>query len=281
MDSDQKVNLKWGEFQNNITASFSQLRKTDNFCDVTLVAEDGQKIMAHRVILSASSPLFEQILIQNNLPKPLIYMRGTKSSYLNWLVDFIYQGEVDINHGDLKDFLEIAAELKIIGLTKEVSQNESQELSTMKLENIHHGNDIRRQEELNLPQIMQHFKGRVQFKSKTHLVDNIVSNELEKSSGKPDVLPKEEVLNELCENEINLGNYEDKNATMQMKSNIGSSYSCDICGKSSITKKGIFKHKSRYHNSKEPPAYECLLCGKKSISRAGLYQHNVRHHTNI
>ena len=143
MDSEQKVNLQWGEFQNNIQASFCQLRKTDTFCDVTLVAEDGQQIMAHRVILSASSPVFEQILKQNNHPKPLIYMKGTKGSYLNGLVDFIYKGEVDIHHGDLKDFLEIDAELKIKGLTKEVSPNESQEVATKKLENIHHGNDIR------------------------------------------------------------------------------------------------------------------------------------------
>ena len=98
--------------------------------------------------------------------------------------------------------------LKIKGLTKEVGPNESQEVSTMKLENVQHGNNIRKQGEINLPKIMQHFKGTVYIKSKMHLLDNIVCNELVKISGKPDVLPKEEVFNKLCEDEINVDIYE-------------------------------------------------------------------------
>ena len=47
---------------------------------------------------------------------PLVYMRGIESKYLLYLVDFIYQGEANIAHEDLQEFLGIAQELKVSGL---------------------------------------------------------------------------------------------------------------------------------------------------------------------
>ena len=50
--------------------------------DVTLVCEDGHQIEAHKVILSLSSPLFENLLKRNKHNHPMIYMRGMKSEDL-------------------------------------------------------------------------------------------------------------------------------------------------------------------------------------------------------
>ena len=50
----------WG---NNIHIWFPPLlRAENNFSDVTLVCEDGQKVEAHKVILAASSPFFQMLL---------------------------------------------------------------------------------------------------------------------------------------------------------------------------------------------------------------------------
>ena len=45
-------------------------------------------------------------------------MRGFKSKDLNSLLDFIYQGEVNIYQEDLDGFLAIAEELGLKGLTR-------------------------------------------------------------------------------------------------------------------------------------------------------------------
>ena len=113
----EKFCLKWNDYNTNITTSYHELRKSCEFSDVTLVCEDYHQIEAHRVILSACSPFFKNILKRNNKPHPLIYMRGLKRKDLEAIVDFIYQGEANIYQEDLDDFLALAEELQLKGLT--------------------------------------------------------------------------------------------------------------------------------------------------------------------
>ena len=50
---------------------------SSDFSDVTLACEDGQQIEAHKVILAASSPFFQNLLRRNRqVGYPIIYMRG-------------------------------------------------------------------------------------------------------------------------------------------------------------------------------------------------------------
>ena len=64
MTSMQKFSLKWNDFQENTSSAFINLRDYLEFNDVTLVSEDGETMEAHKVILSASSPFFMNILEQ-------------------------------------------------------------------------------------------------------------------------------------------------------------------------------------------------------------------------
>ena len=75
----EKLCLKWNDFQENVNAAFGSLREDNEFADVTLACEDGQQIEAHKVILAASSPFFQNLLKRKRHPYPLIYMRGIKS----------------------------------------------------------------------------------------------------------------------------------------------------------------------------------------------------------
>ena len=72
---------------------------------------------AHRVILTASSPFFQNLLKKNKHTHPLIYMRGVKSEVLSAILDFLYIGETNICQENLESFLAIADELHLGGLT--------------------------------------------------------------------------------------------------------------------------------------------------------------------
>ena len=87
--------------------------------DVTLAYEDGQQVEAHKVILAATSPFFHNLLCRNQHAHPLIYMRGIKLEDLVALVDFLYLGETNIFQEHLDNFLAIAKELKLKGLSPE------------------------------------------------------------------------------------------------------------------------------------------------------------------
>ena len=59
--SNEKLCLKWNDFQNLAQVSFRELRTDSDFTDVTLACEDGQHIEAHKVILAVSSAFFQTL----------------------------------------------------------------------------------------------------------------------------------------------------------------------------------------------------------------------------
>ena len=123
----EKLCLKWNDFQENVNSAFGNLREDKEFTDVTLACEDGQQIEAHRVILAASSPFFQNLL-NKNMKKhhhPLIYMKGVKFEDLCAIVDFLYLGEANIFQESLDSFLGIAEELKLKGLTDQTRDPEN------------------------------------------------------------------------------------------------------------------------------------------------------------
>ena len=125
--ADEKLCLKWNDFQNIVQTSFAELRSDTDFTDVTLACED-QSIKAHKVILSACSPLFKKLLKTYPHPQPLIYMRGMKSTDLAAIVDFIYLGEANVFQDQLEGFLALAEELQLKGLDGRGDENVSEYL---------------------------------------------------------------------------------------------------------------------------------------------------------
>ena len=125
MRASEKFCLKWNNFQDNVSTAFGSLREDNHFADVTLASEDGQQVEAHKVILAASSPFFQNLLRRNKHAHPLIYMRGLKSEDLVAIVDFLYYGEANIYQENLNTFLTIAEELNLKGLNRESRENQS------------------------------------------------------------------------------------------------------------------------------------------------------------
>ena len=114
-----KLCLQWNDFEKNVANAFRNLRKDNEFADLTLVCEDGNQIEVHRVVLSSSSPFFKTLLAKNKHPNPIVYMRGIKSGDLSAVVDFLYHGEAKVFEEDLDTFLAIAEDFQLMGLMKE------------------------------------------------------------------------------------------------------------------------------------------------------------------
>ena len=120
----EKVCLQWNDFNENVVSAFKNLRENIDFADVTLACEDGQQVTAHRVVLAASSPLFESLLQRNNHSHPLIYMRGVDFEVLEAIVDFLYRGEANVIQENLDLFLAITEELQIKGFMGQAGEKE-------------------------------------------------------------------------------------------------------------------------------------------------------------
>ena len=111
----EKLGLVWNDFQSHVQVSFGELRTDTDFTDVTLVCED-QSIKAHKVVLSACSPLFKKLLKTHPHPHPLIYMKGMKANSLTAIIVFLYLGEANVYQEELDSFFALAEELQLRGL---------------------------------------------------------------------------------------------------------------------------------------------------------------------
>ena len=110
-----KVNVQDLDFQSGLKP-FDLLRKENDFLDVTLISDDQKKFEAHKVVLSACSLFFKEILKSNNHPNPLLYLGGVGAEDLKNVLDYIYLGEVNILQEKLENFMAIAKKFILEGL---------------------------------------------------------------------------------------------------------------------------------------------------------------------
>jgi len=113
----EKFCLRWNDFESNISFAFRELRNDKDFFDVTLACDDEQ-IQAHKVILSACSPFFRNVLRRNPHQHPLLYLKGVKYTDLQSVLNFMYHGEVNVAQEELNSFLAVAEDLRVKGLTQ-------------------------------------------------------------------------------------------------------------------------------------------------------------------
>ena len=112
----EKFSLKWNDFQSNVSKSFSLFRNEDYLHDVTLVSDDHKKLAAHKLVLSACSQYFKEIFKNNQHSHPLLCLDGISFEDLRNIMDYMYNGEVEIYQENLDRFLNVAQRLKLEGL---------------------------------------------------------------------------------------------------------------------------------------------------------------------
>ena len=91
---------------------FRNLGEEGTFSDVILVSSDDQKqIPAHKVVLSACSPVLKSLLVNNPHSHPLVYLRGIKQTELQAILKFMYFGETQILENRIEEFMSVANDL--------------------------------------------------------------------------------------------------------------------------------------------------------------------------
>ncbi|CAK1553860.1 unnamed protein product [Leptosia nina] len=126
--SDKTFHLKWNNHLQNLSQLFTTIYSSSALADVTLSCRDGT-LKAHKLVLSACSPYFEQIFKDNPCQHPIVILKGIPFSEINLLVEFMYKGSVDVQELDLQSLMHTASELEIRGLAYEARDNAAQLLN--------------------------------------------------------------------------------------------------------------------------------------------------------
>merc|ERR1712183_929515 len=120
VNMDEKYDLKWKTFSHHLLETFKDLGEQGHFADVTLVSDDQVQTPAHKVVLSACSPVLRSLLTTNPHSHPLLYLRGVRQTELQAILQFIYFGETEIATNRFNEFISIATDLEI----KEITGND-------------------------------------------------------------------------------------------------------------------------------------------------------------
>ena len=119
----EKFSFKLDEYFSDIKQVFKSIRHEDSLSDVTLVCGD-EVIKAHKVVLCSASEFFRNLFRKCEKDNPVIVLKMSDLPQLSSLLDFLYEGEVEIEQDNLQTFLSTAAELRIKGLTQNDSKQD-------------------------------------------------------------------------------------------------------------------------------------------------------------
>lgn len=107
------MNLSWDSFPTHLKTMLVGMMTSSDYTDVTLVCGDQVQYKAHKVVLSASSPVMRTILQSNNTDNPLIYLRGVQHEDMEAILQFIYLGEATVKQGRTEEFFKLAKDFEI------------------------------------------------------------------------------------------------------------------------------------------------------------------------
>ena len=248
-----KFSLKWNEFQSNASKSFRTIRNEDYLNDVTLVSDDLKQVSAHKLVLSACSAYFKQIFKNSKFPNfhhQVLCLEGVSSEDLECILQYIYNGEVEIYQKDLSKFLSIAQRFKLDGLLE--VQNPEEDIIGYK-EDVLKETPTAQSKNKRLSVKKEQSEESLDFPIKSN--DSMGSLTKSKSSSE-----YHDIDEKLYENMTSLGE---------------GKYECKICSKMMPHKT---KMKLHVETHMEGLSFPCDSCSQTFRSRYNLSYHKIKYH---
>ena len=288
---DNMINVNWNDFQPHLIASQHDLFEDTHFADVTLVSDDEKQLKAHKVILSACSSFFRNMLISNPHVHPMIFMKGIKHKQLKALLQFMYCGEARIFDDQIDEFIAMAQDLKVKELSSKVAldtpddiadnievvdplsnspvdEDQSEVLADSKL--------CKTSDESVLKRSVVH-----ENQEKVLDSDEYYSKEHKTSLTSTEETPKTEITSvnglfncNLCHTVLSSRGC----LKMHMQSiHEGIRYPCDQCDYKASKLGNLRRHKLVMH---QDPKHFCDSCGFRTTAPEYLIKHKISRHTN-
>ena len=121
---DEKFTLNWPTFADNLQLMFKHIYEEGKFSDVTLVCDDQTQFKAHKIVISACSPVFKKIIDNNPSQHPMIYLRGILSYEIESILQFMYLGEGRFYYERMGEFIKVAKDLQVKDISKGVEKED-------------------------------------------------------------------------------------------------------------------------------------------------------------
>ena len=245
----EKYSLSWETYTDHLKSMMKELMMNEDFSDVTLVTEDKKHIKANVNILSACSPVFNDILKIEKNSKPIVYLRGIQFSEMESIMQFIYLGEATFYKERMDEFLTVAKSLEIKQLCISDETNDETSLSDPEIST---GNF----EEHSF--VSEHF---------TEQVPQVKSSDIVGINGKFECEPCQKTF------ATKPGLYLHKQSVHQ-----GAKFACDQCDLQTPHRNVLDRHIKSKHESFK---YSCNQCDYQSTRKNKLTIHIQSRHEGV
>lgn len=119
LSSERQLRFRWNDHMQHVSKVLTLQRLEEQFCDVTLVSDDGFVMKAHQAILASTSAYFQRVLSEVASDQyPMIVLRGAKFREMSCLLDYMYQGNTQVDQSLMESVLEVADMLEVKGLSR-------------------------------------------------------------------------------------------------------------------------------------------------------------------
>ena len=264
MQHKEKYTLTWHSYSDHLREAMKDLMISSDFADVTLITDDKQQIKAHRNILSACSPFFQNIFqLHSNIANTVIYLRGIQHSEIESIMQLLYLGEARFHKDRISEFFQVSKDLEIKNVSTGIEMNDQ---TAWKEEGNEHENIVGNEE----PAQTFNEDANVEYQAETVITQIIKHNAPNKKRTRTDVANCDQ-----C----------DKQFTMQghLNSHIKSvhesvKYACNECDYQFSTQGNLKKHIQSKH---EGVKYACKQCDYQATQQGGLKAHIQSKHEGV
>ena len=91
--NEESITLTWYTYADHFREMLKNISVSNESTDVTLVSEDKKHFKAHKIVLSASSPVLESIISDSTASSLNIFFQGIQSLVLESILQFVYLGD--------------------------------------------------------------------------------------------------------------------------------------------------------------------------------------------
>ena len=267
--------LSMDKFPIKLKSVFKKLLFNEAFSDVTLVTDDLTKLPAHKIVLSALSPVLETILSLTEQPGQVIFLRGVMEEDLRPFLHFLYEGEVAINQDKVSSFIKLVREMGVIEEAEQSTENKDLQIEALILPNL----NIIGEEKQNMEEVEHKEEIIEKEKSESHSFD------LGGLHGRLVEDPEQGVVNQTGSKANHACKHCNLTFTMKKllfehidKVHEGVKYFCIECEYSSSKWDNLSFHRKKFH---ENIFFSCNLCKFKTMKKHMLREHQQSEHVGI
>nr|CAH7757911.1 unnamed protein product [Callosobruchus chinensis] len=121
----RKIRICTEDHLRNFEKTFKSLLQNDVLTDCTLWCKNGS-VRVHKLVLAAVSPHFRKIFMESD-QNSSVYMYGIAIEQLQYLIELIYKGFIDVPGKNFNSVYDLVESLEITGLMVDTTRNKEKE----------------------------------------------------------------------------------------------------------------------------------------------------------